>query len=47
MPRRSDFYGFHVTLPATTARAVDMADEIMGDPEPDELAFLHTILARH
>lgn len=30
----------------TTSRLVDIAAEIMGEPEPDELRFLHTILAQ-
>lgn len=30
----------------TTARLVDISAEIMGEPEPDELRFLHTILAQ-
>lgn len=46
MPRRKDRFGFGTTIPATTARAVDLAAEIMGDPEPDNLSFLHTVLAQ-
>ena len=30
----------------TTARLIDASAEIMGDPEPDELAFLHVVLAQ-
>lgn len=33
-------------LPPTTARIVAAAAEIMGDPDPDDLAFLHTVLAQ-
>ena len=46
MPRRPDQFGFGVTIPATTARLVDLAAEIMGEPEPDEMAFLHSVLAQ-
>ncbi len=46
MPRRLDSVGYGVTIPATTARVVDTAVEIFGDPDPDELAFLHSILAQ-
>ena len=45
MPRRQDSFGYGVTIPATTARVVDTAVEILGSPDPDELAFLHTVLA--
>jgi hypothetical protein len=30
----------------TTRRLIDAAAEIMGDPDPDELAFLHVVLAQ-
>lgn len=33
-------------LPATTTRVLDAASEIMGEPEPDALAFLHAVLAQ-
>ncbi len=46
MPRRQDSFGYGVTIPATTARVVDTAVERFGDPDPDELAFLHSILAQ-
>ncbi len=46
MPRRKDRFGFGVTIPATTARVVDTAVEILGSPDPDELAFLHSVLAQ-
>ena len=45
MPRRKDRFGYGVTIPPTTARVVDTAVEILGDPDPGELAFLHTVLA--
>ncbi len=45
MPRRKDPFGYGVTLPSTVARVADTALEILGDPDPDELAFLHTVLA--
>lgn len=32
-------------LPAPTARILEMAAEIAGEPEADELAFLHSVLA--
>lgn len=35
-----------MSLSRTTARLVDLSAEIMGEPEPDELRFLHTILAQ-
>ena len=44
MPRRQDRFGYGVTIPATTARVVDTAVEILGDPDPDEMAFLHSSL---
>ncbi len=44
MPRRQDRFG--VTIPATTARVVDTAVEILGDPDPSEMAFLHSVLAQ-
>ena len=34
MPRRKDRFGYGVTIPATTARVVDTAVEILGDPDP-------------
>ncbi len=43
MPRRQDRFGYGVTIPATTARVVDTAVEILGDPEPDEMAFLQSV----
>ena len=46
MPRRQDSFGFGVPIPATTARVTDMAVQIMGEPDPDELAFLHSVLAQ-
>ncbi len=46
MPSRKDRFGFGVTIPATTARVVDTAVEILGDPDPDEMAFLHSVLAQ-
>ncbi len=46
MPRRQDSFGYGVTIPATTARVVDTAVEILGDPDPSELAFLHSVLAQ-
>ena len=45
MARRKDSAGYGTTLPATTARLVELAAEIMGDPDPDELAFIHSALA--
>ena len=35
-----------VKISRTTKRLVDISAEIMGEPEPDELRFLHTILAQ-
>ncbi len=46
MPRRQDHFGYGVTIPPTTARVVDTAVEILGDPDPDKLAFLHSVLAQ-
>jgi len=46
MARREDSAGYGTTLPATTARLVELAAEIMGDPDPDELAFIHSALAQ-
>ena len=46
MPRRPDQFGYGVTIPATTARLVELAAEIMGEPSPEEFAFLHSVLAR-
>ena len=46
MPRRKDRFGYGVTIPATTARVVDTAVEILGDPDPDEMAFLYSVLAQ-
>ena len=46
MARRKDPYGFGVTIPATIARLVDHAAEIMGEPAPEELAFLHSVLSQ-
>ncbi len=46
MPSRLDRFGYGVTIPATTARVVDAAVEILGDPDPDEMAFLHSVLAQ-
>ena len=43
-PDRPDQYGHGVTIPVTTARRVELAADIMGDPE--EFAFLHSILAQ-
>ena len=33
-------------LSTTTARLIDAGAEIMGDPDPDDLAFLHVVLAQ-
>ena len=33
MPRRQDRFGYGVSIPATTARVVDTAVEILGDPD--------------
>ncbi len=33
MPRRKDSFGYGVTIPPTTARVVDTAVEILGDPD--------------
>ena len=46
MAQRKDPYGFGVTIPATIARLVDHAAEIMGEPAPEELAFLHSVLSQ-
>jgi len=46
MARRKDSLGFGTTISATTARTIDFAAEIMGDPDPDELRFLHAVLAQ-
>ncbi len=46
MPRRQDRFGYGVTIPAMTARVVDTAVEILGDPDPSEMAFLHSVLAQ-
>jgi len=46
MARRPDRFGFNTTLPATVARAGEVAAEIMGDPDPTDLAFLHSVLAQ-
>ncbi len=35
MTRRQDRFGYSVTIPPTTARVVDTAVEILGDPDPD------------
>ena len=35
-----------MTIPATTARLVELAAEIMGEPSPEEFAFLHSVLAQ-
>lgn len=34
------------SLPTTKERLIDASAEIMGEPEPDELAFLHVVLAQ-
>ena len=39
MPSRKDSFGYGVTIPATSARVVDTALEILGDPDPGELGF--------
>ena len=44
MTDRKDSFGYGVTLPRTTARVIDAAAEIMGDRDPQDLAFLHTVL---
>ncbi len=44
MPSRKDSFGYGVTIPATSARVVDTALEILGDPDPSELAFLRSVL---
>ena len=46
MGRRKDSLGFGVTLSAPTARLIDAAAEIMGEPDANEMAFLHTVLAQ-
>lgn len=46
MPSRQDSFGFGTTLPTTMGRLIDAAAEIMGEPDADELAFLHTVLAQ-
>ena len=46
MPDRPDQFGYGVTIPATTARLVELAAEIMGEPSPEEFAFLHSVLAQ-
>ena len=46
MPRRKDSFSYGVTIPATSARVVDTGLEILGDPDPGELAFLHSVLAQ-
>jgi len=46
MVRRKDSAGYGTTLPTTTARLIDAAAEIMGEPDADEMAFLHTVLAQ-
>ncbi len=46
MPSRKDSFGYGVTIPATSARVVDTGLEILGDPDPGELAFLHSVLAQ-
>ncbi len=46
MPRRKDSFSYGVTIPATSARVVDTALEILGDPDPGELAFLHSVVAQ-
>jgi hypothetical protein len=33
-------------MATTTQRLIDAAVEIMGEPNPDELAFLHVVLAQ-
>ena len=43
---RQDPLRFGAKLPTTTTRVLDAAAEIMGDPNPGELAFLHTVLAQ-
>jgi len=34
------------SIPPTRLRLIDAAADIMGDPNPDELAFLHVVLAQ-
>ena len=46
MPARKDTFGFGTAIPATTARIIDAAAEIMGEPDADELGFLHTVLTQ-
>ncbi len=46
MPRRKDSFSYGVTIPATSARVVDTGLEILGDPDPGELAFLHSVVAQ-
>jgi hypothetical protein len=46
MPSRQDSFGFGVTIPTTKVKIIDAAAEIMGEPDTDELAFLHTVLAQ-
>lgn len=35
-----------MALSTTTARLIDAGAEIMGEPDPDDLAFLHVVLAQ-
>jgi len=44
MPRRTDSFGYGVSIPTTSARATEAAIEIWGD-DPDDLAFVHSAFA--
>ncbi len=44
LPGRPDQYGHGVTIPVTMARRVELAMDLMGDPE--EFAFLNSLLAQ-
>ena len=46
MARRPDRFGFGTMLPSTVARVIDTATEILGEPEPGGLSFLHSVLAQ-
>jgi hypothetical protein len=35
-----------MVLSRTTARLIDAGAEIMGEPDTDDLAFLHVVLAQ-
>jgi len=46
MTDRKDSFGYGVSLPRTAARVIDAAEDIMGEPTPENLLFLHTVLAQ-